>query len=227
VLPPVDLERGLEEGRVGAARLEDLGWPRLLDAYACVQCNRCQDACPGSQTGKSLSPAALEINKRMELNALATPALDLAPGLGVAHAAPLRLVPSGFVSGGPSPRPLLEFAISEEAVWACTTCGACMQVCPVADEQMLDIVDIRRERVMIAGEFPKPLQNAFTGMERQGNPWNLSAERRLEWAEGLSVPTVEENPNPTSSTGWVAPPPTTRAPSGRPAPLSSSSGWPG
>jgi Fe-S oxidoreductase len=174
----------LEAERFGAERLEDLSWPRLLDAYACIQCNRCQDACPASQTGKALSPAALEINKRMELNSLTT-------------AGPIGLVPTGFVTGdAPSPRPLLEFAINEEAVWACTTCGACMEVCPVADEQMLDIVDIRRERVLMAGEFPRQLQAAFTGMERQGNPWNLSADKRLEWAEGLDVPTVEANPNP-------------------------------
>ena len=108
---------------------------------------------------------------------------------------PFELRPS-FVAGSPSPRPLLEFAISEEAVWGCTTCGACMQVCPVQDEQMLDIVDIRRERVMMQGEFPKQLQSAFNGMERQGNPWGISSDKRMEWADGLRVPTVLENPNP-------------------------------
>ena len=186
VLPALDLE----SEQLGAARLEDLSWPRLLDAYACIQCNRCQDACPGSQTGKSLSPAALEINKRMELNDLAT------PGGFPGHGRPLRLRPSAYVAGGESPRPLLEFAIDEEAVWACTTCGACMEVCPVGNEQMLDIVEIRRERVLLAGEFPRQLQQAFTGMERQGNPWNISSDKRLEWAEGLNVPTVEEKPHP-------------------------------
>ncbi len=68
VLPALDVNLETEEPKLGAKRLEDLGWPRLLDAYACIQCNRCQDVCPATVTGKSLSPAAMEINKRMELN---------------------------------------------------------------------------------------------------------------------------------------------------------------
>ena len=71
VLPVLEVNLESEEPKLGAKRLEDLGWPRLLDAYACIQCNRCQDVCPASATGKALSPAALEINKRMELNSLA------------------------------------------------------------------------------------------------------------------------------------------------------------
>ena len=182
VIPFMDLSSlESEEPKVGALRLEDLSFPRLLDAYACIQCNRCQDVCPANATGKALSPAALEINKRMELNSL----------IG----SPFELRPS-FLAGDASPRPLLEFAINPESVWGCTTCGACMQVCPVQDEQMLDIIDIRRERVMMAGEFPKQLQSAFTGMERQGNPWGISSDKRMEWADGLHVPTVLENPNP-------------------------------
>jgi Fe-S oxidoreductase len=182
VIPFMDLSvLESDEPKVGALRLEDLSFPRLLDAYACIQCNRCQDVCPANATGKALSPAALEINKRMELNVL----------IG----SPFELRPS-FLEGADSPRPLLEFAINEESVWGCTTCGACMQVCPVQDEQMLDIIDIRRERVMMAGEFPKQLQTAFTGMERQGNPWGISAEKRMEWADGLDVPTIDQNPNP-------------------------------
>jgi Fe-S oxidoreductase/nitrate reductase gamma subunit len=179
-LAPIDLE-GLdleaEEQQIGAKRLEDLAWPRLLDAYACIQCNRCQDVCPATATGKSLSPAALEINKRLELNHLASSA-------------------SGFNSGAASPRPLLQFALTPEAAWACTTCGACMQVCPVQDEQMLDIIDIRRNQVMMVGEFPAQLQSAFRGMERAKNPWGINHDQRMQWAEGLSVSTIEENPNP-------------------------------
>jgi len=90
---------------------------------------------------------------------------------------------------------LLEFALSPEALWACTTCGACMQACPVQNEQMLDIVDIRRHQVMMTGEFPVQLQNAFRGMERAGNPWGIAREQRMAWAEGLEAPTVDENPD--------------------------------
>ena len=176
VLPPLELNLEAEDQKLGAGKLEDLGWPRLLDAYACIQCNRCQDVCPASTTGKSLSPAALEINKRMELNHLAGRS-------------------SGFERGAASPRPLLAFALTPEASWACTTCGACMQVCPVQNEQMLDIVDIRRNQIMIEGEFPTQLQSAFRGMERAANPWGINQEQRMAWADGLKVPTIDENPN--------------------------------
>ena len=186
-LPPMKgLEAAMEaeEPKLGVEKLEDLEWPRLLDAYACIQCNRCQDVCPASATGKALSPAALEINKRMELNVIAS------------HPSPFTLKAAPFETGASTAHPLLEFAISEEAVWACTTCGACMQVCPVQDEQMLDIIDIRRQQVMVAGEFPAQLQTAFRGMERAQNPWGLSRDKRFEWADGLNVPTIDENPEP-------------------------------
>ncbi len=181
VIPPIDLNLEAEAPSAGAKHLEDLAWPRLLDAYACIQCNRCQDVCPASATGKSLSPAALEINKRMELNQLAS-----GPGL------------SPFETGSASPHPLLQFALSPEAAWACTTCGACMEVCPVQDEQMLDILDIRRHQVMIEGEFPTQLQTAFRGMERAQNPWGINRAKRLDWAEGLdiAIKTTDENPSP-------------------------------
>ncbi|MEF2277867.1 heterodisulfide reductase-related iron-sulfur binding cluster [Deinococcus sp. YIM 134068] len=187
VIPPMKgLEEAMEaeEPKLGVQKLEDLEWPRLLDAYACIQCNRCQDVCPANATGKALSPAALEINKRMELNVIA------------AHPSPFTLKPAAFESGASTAHPLLEFAINEESVWACTTCGACMQVCPVQDEQMLDIIDIRRHQVMVAGEFPPQLQTAFRGMERASNPWGIARDKRMEWAEGLRVPTIDENPEP-------------------------------
>jgi Fe-S oxidoreductase len=169
---------------IGAAKLEDLAWPRLLDAYACIQCNRCQDVCPATATGKSLSPAALEINKRMELNDLA------------AQKSPFAFSAAPFEKNAPSPHPLLQFALSPEAAWACTTCGACMEVCPTQNEQMLDIIDIRRNQVMIEGEFPSQLQSAFRGMERAQNPWGINHEQRLAWADGLDVKTTDENPTP-------------------------------
>jgi Fe-S oxidoreductase/nitrate reductase gamma subunit len=170
VLPAEELDLESENLKAGANNLEDLPWPRLLDAYACIQCNRCQDVCPATETGKALSPSALEINKRMELNSLSP--------------------------GEASPHPLLSFALSPEAAWACTTCGACMEVCPVQDEPMLDIIDIRRHQVMIQGDFPAQLQTAFRGMERTSNPWGINRDKRMDWAEGLKVKTIAENPQP-------------------------------
>jgi len=173
VLQPMDFEK---EEVFGAAKLEDFTWPRLLDSYACIMCNRCQDVCPATNTGKALSPAAILINERYELN---------------------KIFPA-FSAGQESPRPLLDFALNEEATWACTTCNACIEVCPVGNEQMLHIIDVRRERVLAAAEFPKGLQNTFNHMERAGNPWGMPAGERLAWAKGLpfAVPTLEERPDP-------------------------------
>jgi len=184
-LPAVKIDLDELEPELGAARLADLSWPRLLDAYACIQCNRCQDVCPASRTGKALSPAALEINKRMALNTIAS------------EVSPFSLLnKSGFELGRSQGPSLLEAVISAESVWACTTCGACMEVCPTQNEQMFDIVDIRRNQVMLEGKFPAPLQSAFRGMERNSNPWGLAREKRMDWAESLAVPTIEEIPDP-------------------------------
>lgn len=158
----------------GAARLEHLSQPQLMDAYACIMCNRCQDACPAYATGKALSPAALEINKRYHLNYEGRALAD----------------------GIESQVSLLDFAISAEAVWACTACGACVETCPVNNEPMRDILDIRRNLVLMENTFPAQWQQAFKGMERLGNPWNVAPESRLDWAQGLDVPTIEQNPSP-------------------------------
>jgi len=158
----------------GATNLEHLGWSQLLDSYACIMCNRCQEVCPAYNTGKVLSPAALEVNKRYYFN----------------HAEG-----TAFANGEDS-RPLTEWAISEEAVWACTSCGACVDICPVGNEPMRDILDIRRSLVLMENNFPKQLENAFRGMERNVNPWSVPPTERMKWAEGLDVPTIEANPEP-------------------------------
>ena len=172
----------------GATRLEDLGWEQLMDAYACIMCYRCQEVCPAYATGKVLSPAALEINKRYFLNA---------EGARIAK-------------GEPSSQTLVEFAIPTEAIWACTSCGACVDICPVNNEPMRDILDIRRALVLNENAFPSQLQAAFRGMERNVNPWNISPAERMKWAEGLKVPTIEQNPEP-ELLWWVGCAPATDA----------------
>jgi Fe-S oxidoreductase len=169
-LPPMDFDDP-ETEEFGVQRLEQLGQTLLLDAFACVMCNRCQDVCPAYVTGKELSPAALEVNKRYMLKS------DMAA-----------------LAGGATSAPLVGNAISESALWACTTCGACVEICPVGNEPMFDIMGLRRYQVLTGGEFPDQLQNAFNGMERQGNPWQMS-EDRMAWSEGLEVLTVEDNPD--------------------------------
>jgi len=172
----------------GVTNLEHLGWEQLLDSYACIMCNRCQEVCPAYNTGKVLSPAALEVNKRYYFN----------------HEEGTK-----FANGEES-KPLTEWAISEEAVWACTSCGACVDICPVGNEPMRDILDIRRSLVLMENNFPKQLENAFRGMERNVNPWSVSPTERMKWAEGLDVPTIEQNPEP-EILWWVGCAPATDA----------------
>ena len=164
----------------GAAKMKDLGWEQIMDSYACIMCFRCQEVCPAYNTGKLLSPAALEINKRYHLN-----------------------------SGGGTDVELKNL-ISDEAVWACTSCGACVDICPVGNEPMRDILDIRRNLSMMESAFPKQLETAFKGMERNMNPWNVSQADRMKWAAGINVPTIEQNPEP-EILWWVGCAPATDA----------------
>jgi Fe-S oxidoreductase len=164
----------------GAAKMKDLGWEQIMDSYACIMCFRCQEVCPAYNTGKLLSPAALEINKRYHLN------------------------------GGGATDVELKTLISDEAVWACTSCGACVDICPVGNEPMRDILDIRRNLSMMESAFPKQLETAFKGMERNMNPWNVSQADRMKWAQGLTVPTIEQNPEP-EILWWVGCAPATDA----------------
>jgi Fe-S oxidoreductase len=159
----------------GASTLADLGWEQINDAYACIMCFRCQEVCPAYNTGKILSPAAIEINKRYYLKH---------------HGAE-------FAAGEDSP-PLLDFLLPTEAVWACTSCGACVDICPVGNEPMRDILDIRRGLVLMDNAFPKEFEPAFRGMERNMNPWGVPPTERMKWTEDceVKVPTIEENPEP-------------------------------
>ncbi|HEX6303533.1 MAG TPA: heterodisulfide reductase-related iron-sulfur binding cluster [Anaerolineales bacterium] len=172
----------------GATHIEDLGWELIMDAYACIMCYRCQEVCPAYNTGKVLSPAAMEINKRYYLN----------------------YEGASLAKGEASQKTLTEFAITPEAVWACTACGACTDICPVGNEPMRDILEIRRSLVLMENDFPEQLQTAFRGMERTVNPWNIPPADRLKWAEGLDVPTIEQNPDP-EILWWVGCAPATDA----------------
>jgi Fe-S oxidoreductase len=173
-LEKIDFEAEDSE-QFGVAKIEHLDKTQIIDAYACIMCNRCQQACPAYITGKQLSPSALEINKRYFLNENGK---KIADGEEVDHT-------------------ILDIGLTESALWACTSCAACVEICPVGNEPMFDILNIRRDRVLMEAKFPSQLQNAFNGMERNGNPWNMNKDR-MEWTQeepGLDVKTVDENPD--------------------------------
>jgi Fe-S oxidoreductase len=158
------LEAPADPAEPGAKTLTDLAWPQLLDSYACIMCNRCQDACPAHESGTPLSPAALEINKRYFLNDRGA---EVAAGGG----------------NGASPR-LLDFATSVEAVWSCTTCYACVEICPVGNAPMFDLIEMRRALVF-DGETPDDVAEVLRSLDEKGNSFGQSARRRARWTKGL------------------------------------------
>jgi len=154
----------------GAALLEHLPQKNILDAYACIMCNRCQDACPAYITGKPLSPSAIEVNKRYYIREHVS---DLAKGVATTEG-------------------LSEWLLSEDAIWACTSCGYCVEVCPVANEPMVDILRARQDLVMMESKFPKEAVTTFKNLEVNGNPWGQSAQDRENWIGDLNVPKMRD-----------------------------------
>ena len=154
----------------GAGQLGHLPQSQILDAYACIQCSRCQDACPAYETGKELSPSALEINKRYFLNSH----LD------------------EFINGSIPDAAITDILLTDEAAWSCTTCGYCVEVCPVGNEPMLDILRARQDLVMMESKFPQEAMETFDKIENYGNPWGLSPQEREVWMEGKKVPLMRE-----------------------------------
>ena len=154
----------------GSGQINHLPQSQLLDAYACIQCSRCQDACPAYETGKELSPSALEINKRYFLNNH----LD------------------EFIDGSIPDAAITDLMLTDEAAWSCTTCGYCVEVCPVGNEPMLDILRARQNLVMMESKFPQEAMETFDKIENYGNPWGLSPQEREVWMEGKDVPLMRE-----------------------------------
>ncbi len=171
----IDME-ALEAGTqsLGADTLSGLSQKSLLDLGACTECGRCQSACPAWNTGKPLSPKLLIMDLRDH-------ALAEGPALLRAQAA-----------GEPfDAHPLVPDVVDDEAVWACTTCGACVQECPVDIEHIDTIVDLRRALVMGESRFPAEAGAMLRNLESSSNPWGQPQSARADWAEGLGVPLVD------------------------------------
>jgi Fe-S oxidoreductase/nitrate reductase gamma subunit len=187
VMRPMDLEaEGVEH--FGAADVDQLSWKNLLDGFSCTECGRCTSACPANITGKLLSPRKIVINVRERL-------LEKAPGVvgtsfdGVVESA------GDLVHGEGENEPegrLLDTFISEEELWACTSCRACVTECPVSIDQLDTINELRRHLVLMESRFPAEVQPVFQSMERNGTPWAFNAADRGEWAAGMNILTVAE-----------------------------------
>lgn len=165
--------------RFGAADVEDLTWKQLLDGYTCTECGRCTAACPAAATGKPLSPKKIIVDIRKRL-------VEKAPSI-------LATASAGAEPAAPAPgKPLVDGYITEDELWACTTCMACVQECPVQIEHVDAILDMRRYLVLNESRFPKEMQATFQNLERNFTPWNFSHSGRADWAEGLSIPRMAD-----------------------------------
>ena len=159
----------------GAASLRDLSWKQLLDGYTCTECGRCSDNCPALATGKPLDPQRIVLDVRDQL---------------------LRDGPKLLAEAqGEIPSPAHFSETKPEELWACTTCAACVEACPVTIEHIDKIVDMRRYLALMEGAAPPEAQRAMTNIERAGNPWGEPRETRGDWAKELGVPTYTEKPD--------------------------------
>lgn len=190
--PIADIEGRLErEETLGVKTAADLSWKDVLDFYTCTECGRCSDHCPAMNTGKLLSPKHLTMDLRNHMyarqNDLIGRSRPAAGSNGDAAATPALKDDEAFQ--------LVPHVVNPEVIWACTTCGACEQECPVFISYIDKIVDLRRNAVMEQGSFPDQLQNAFRGLESVGNPYSFDNSLRAEWAEGLNVPLLRDKPD--------------------------------
>lgn len=178
----------------GVSRIEQYTWKQLLDMAACLECGRCTLNCPTVNTGKALNPKYLVIEQREHL-------LDKGPALLAARRAGGNGAAEVHYQG---PDMITEVA-TEQVIWGCTTCGWCEEGCPVGIEHIQRIVDMRRHQVLMESKFPQEATGAFKGIENQGNPWGLAAEKRAAWAEGLDVPEMAalEDPADIDVLYWV------------------------
>jgi Fe-S oxidoreductase len=176
----IDLEK-METGevRLGAGTVQDLTWKEILDTYSCTECGRCQSVCPAWNTGKPLSPKLIVMNLRDHMFAEGP-----------------KILQSRKRGGEYETVPLNPNVIEDQVIWDCTTCGACMQECPVNIEHVDHIVDMRRNLVMAESRFPAEAGTLMRNLESSSNPWGQPQATRADWADGMGVRVLEDGPAP-------------------------------
>ena len=174
-VPSVDLEKIMsdeagDDMKVGVTTAADLVWKDAFDAFTCTECGRCKDACPTFLTDKPLALKWVHDSVKHHL-------LEKREAIVARQADQLP--------------PLVGNVISEDTLWACTTCGYCEHACPIQLEHLGKFFRMRQHQVMMEGAFPAELKTLFDNYESAGNPWGLSADSRADWAKGLDVPLLE------------------------------------
>ncbi len=159
----------------GLGKICDLNWKQVLDLYACTECGRCEEQCPADTTGKPLSP------KRVIHDAK----IDLFNQASAIIAKNVEAVEPLLRENSP---------ISDDVLWSCTTCRACEDICPVNIQHLDIILEARKYQVLMESSFPPEMQETFTNLENQSNPWGFGSDTRADWAKGLDVPLMTDNP---------------------------------
>ena len=185
---------------IGIAKVDHLTWKAILDFYTCTECGRCSDNCPAHKTGKVLSPKHLTLALRDHMYENQPQLTETEQAWGPKVATDDIEANADAKEGTHKPDLYASILLSPEVIhpdvlWACTTCRACEEQCPVLISYVDKIVDLRRNLVMIRNEFPHELQKPFQAMEVNGNPWNLSRMDRSAWTDGLDIKTFAEKPD--------------------------------
>ncbi|MFI6085133.1 heterodisulfide reductase-related iron-sulfur binding cluster [Streptomyces sp. NPDC051217] len=212
----IDFEDPGEDDVFGVSQVEQFSWKGLLDFSTCTECGRCQSQCPAWNTGKPLSPKLLIMSLRDHAHAKAPYLLagggKTTEGEEKASAEQLAGVPAAALAE--AERPLIgtleeNGVIDPDVLWSCTTCGACVEQCPVDIEHIDHILDMRRYQVMIESSFPSEAGTMLKNLEKKGNPWGLQKKQRLEWTKelkqeaGFEVPVVGQDVEDLSEVDYL------------------------
>jgi len=164
-----------EAASFGLGKISELNWKNVLDLYACTECGRCEEQCPADMTGKPLSPKRLIHDAKIDLFGQA------AAVLAKDHEAVEPLLRENS-------------AITGDVLWSCTTCRACEDICPVNIQHLDILLEARKYQVLMESSFPPEMQETFNNLENQSNPWGFGSDTRADWAKGLDVSLMTDNP---------------------------------
>ena len=191
-LREIDFEDETAES-FGVGKVEELTWKQVFDGYACTECGRCSSLCPAANTGKLLVPKEVILTAKDNILENADIVLNKKED-SETNRIPLfkdydmELPEKTYVE--------YDVSIPEKALFQCTTCGACQSVCPVSNEHIRNMIDMKRYLVMTEGRFPEKLVSVFNNMETNSNPWGINRDYRADWADGLKVKTISDEPEP-------------------------------
>ncbi len=191
-------EEAWEDESLGINHIHQLNWKQGLDLYTCTECGRCKEVCPTFTTDKPLNLHEFNDNLKHELNENADHIVKRAKLVStlqqIEDANQIEKLKEAATEHN-SKKQLVGDVIAEDTLWACTTCRACEEVCPVTIEHVPRIIAMRQGQTLMAESYPKELNPALKGLERNGNPWGIGYDKRADWAEGLGVTTMADNPD--------------------------------